>query len=103
MEVQKVELSHEAEGKSTITVSSTFTSMEAVMYNAGESGKVSESFSCVTENTCSSDVTTILAELKTTFKFLAVGVADPDAVSGAVLIDVEGQRVSYTVSNILVV
>ncbi|ROT72475.1 hypothetical protein C7M84_009145 [Penaeus vannamei] len=94
MEVQKVELSHEAEGKSTITVSSTFTSMEAVMYNAGESGKVSESFSCVTENTCSSDVTTILAGLKTTFKFLAVGVADPDAVSGAKLIDVEDFQTS---------
>lgn len=74
-----------------MTVSSTFTNMEAVLYNAGDSGKVSESFSCVTENTCSSDVTTILSELKTTFKFLAVGVDGADTVTGATLIDFEGE------------
>ncbi|XP_037776411.1 uncharacterized protein LOC119573314 isoform X4 [Penaeus monodon] len=94
LDVQKVELSHEADGKSTMIVSSTFTNMEAVLYNAGDSGKVSESFSCVTENTCSSDVTTILSELKTTFKFLAVGVDGADTVTGATLIDFEDFQTS---------
>ncbi|XP_063609802.1 uncharacterized protein LOC134783724 isoform X2 [Penaeus indicus] len=94
MEVQKVELSHEADGKSTITVSSTFKTMEAVLYNAGDSGRVSESFSCETENTCSSDVTSILSELKTTFKFLTVGVDGTDTVTGSRLIDFEDFQTS---------
>ncbi|XP_047473468.1 uncharacterized protein LOC125028151 isoform X2 [Penaeus chinensis] len=94
MEVQRVELSHEANGNSTITVSLTFTSMEAVLYNAGDSGKVSESFSCKTKDTCSSDVTSILSGLKTTFKFLAVGVDDTDTVTGSNLIDFEDFQTS---------
>ncbi|XP_042866777.1 uncharacterized protein LOC122249732 isoform X1 [Penaeus japonicus] len=88
MDVNKIELNHE-EDKSTMTVYSTFTNMEAVLYDADDRGKVSESFSCNTENVCSSDVTTTLSGLETAFKVLAVGVDGQSDVTGAKLVDFE--------------
>lgn len=102
MDVNKIELNHE-EDKSTMTVYSTFTNMEAVLYDADDRGKVSESFSCDTENVCSSDVTTTLSGLETAFKVLAVGVDGQSDVTGAKLVDFEGEKVSLPVLFVMAV
>lgn len=90
MDVDEVELNID-DAKRVMTVKSTFGGMEAVLYKEEDNDIVGVTFSCTSENTCSSEISDeLMVELSRVFKVLVVGKDGADLVTGAKVVDFEG-------------